>query len=223
MDRRRFLTKTGLALGAVASGGGLAGLIDSRLAGAERQRGRIALTFDDGPGPGTFKTRQILDDNGIFGTWFFVGNVVGRSPDSVRGLVDLGHSVQNHSWSHQDLTTLADPTAEITMCNDAIRSATGVMPSCIRPPYGATNDHVDSVINGLGMTSVLWSLSWTRIATAANPTLQTVIEAEARRDRGLSSTILFHDATNDWEQMLYFLPSIVAAFKALDYDFFTYG
>jgi len=39
----------------------------------------------------------------------------------------------------------------------------------------------------------------------------------------LSSTILFHDATNDWEQMLYFLPSIVAAFKALDYDFFTYG
>ncbi len=223
MDRRRFLTNTGLALGAVASGGGLAGLIDSRLAGAERQRGRIALTFDDGPGPGTFKTRQILDDNGIFGTWFFVGNVVSRSPDSVRGLVDLGHSVQNHSWSHQDLTTLADPTAEITMCNDAIRSATGVTPSCIRPPYGATNDHVDSVISSLGMTSVLWSLSWTRIATAANPTLQTVIEAEARRDRGLSSTILFHDATNDWEQMLYFLPSIVAAFKALDYDFFTYG
>ncbi len=223
MDRRGFLSQSGLAIGALATSGGLASLIDTRLANAGRVGGRIALTFDDGPGPGTFRTRQILDDNGVSGTWFFVGNVVGRSPEAARGLIDLGHSVQNHSWSHQDLTTLADPTAEITMCNDAIRSATGVTPSCIRPPYGATNDHVESVISGLGMTSVLWSLSWTRIATAANPTLQTVIEAEARRDRGLSSTILFHDATNDWEQMLYFLPSIIAAFKALNYEFFTYG
>ena len=223
MDRRRFLSKTGVALGAIATSGGLAGLIDSRLAGAEKQQGRIAFTFDDGPGLGTNKTRQFLDDNGVHGTWFLVGNMVNHSPETVSGLITRGHSVQNHSWSHQDLTKLADPTAEITMCNDAIRSVTGRQPSCIRPPYGATNEHVENVIAGLGMQSVMWSLSWTRIATAANPTLQMVIEAEARRDSGRSSTILFHDATNDWEQMLYYLPGIIAAFKALNYEFFTYG
>lgn len=62
MDRRGFLSRSGLAIGALATSGGLAGLIDSRLASAGREGGRIALTFDDGPGPGTFKTRQILED-----------------------------------------------------------------------------------------------------------------------------------------------------------------
>lgn len=203
--------------------GGAAALLDSPFADAKRPQGRIALTFDDGPGPGTKPVRQVLEDAGVPATFFLVGNRVGGSAGTVQGLVNSGHGVQNHSWSHQDLTKLADPRPEITMCSDAIAQVTGRRPQCIRPPYGATNDNVRAVIKELGMSSVFWSLSWQRNTAASNPVLDMVIEAEARRDQGASSTVLFHDATNDWEWMVPRLPGLVAAFKALNYEFFTYA
>ncbi len=223
MDRRGFLATTGKTIAGLFAAGGVAALVDSGLAEATRPRGRIALTFDDGPGKGSIAVRQILEDAGVHGTWFLVGNQVVRGPGIVQGLANNGHGVQNHSWSHQDLTKLADPRPEITKCSDAIANAIGRRPQCIRPPYGATNDNVRAVISELGMSSVFWSLSWQRNTAAVNPVLDMILEAEARRDKGASSTVLFHDVTNDSEWMIPRLPGLIAAFKALNYEFFAYN
>ena len=71
-----------------------------------------------------------------------------------------GHSIGQHSWSHQNLKKLSntDPNRaknEIYMANDAIKSIIGENPRYIRPPYGAYNSTVLSYAN---MVFVNWSI-----------------------------------------------------------------
>ncbi len=62
----------------------------------------IALTFDDGPNePYTSEILEILNEHKIKATFFMVGNCIKRYPDAAKKVVAAGHSVGNHSVSHQ--------------------------------------------------------------------------------------------------------------------------
>ncbi|QWQ32231.1 polysaccharide deacetylase family protein [Candidatus Minimicrobia naudis] len=102
----------------------------------------IALTFDDRPGPYTAHLLDILDQHGAKGPPFFlIGSKVSSQANVVRSIHARGHQLGNHSWSHPELPKLpVDQIAgEIDRTNEAIRQATGVKPSILRPPYGAVN------------------------------------------------------------------------------------
>jgi hypothetical protein len=62
---------------------------------------RLALTFDDGPLPGT--TDRVLDDlrdAGVRAAFFVIGRHAEQWPDLVRRMHDEGHLVGNHSHEH---------------------------------------------------------------------------------------------------------------------------
>ena len=120
----------------------------------------IALTFDDGPGPYTAHLLDILDQYGAKATFFLIGSKVSAQADVLRRMHARGHQLGNHSWSHPELPKLPiDQIAgEIDRTNEAIRQATGVKPSILRPPYGAVNGVVLEQIRARGMSSILWSV-----------------------------------------------------------------
>lgn len=120
----------------------------------------IALTFDDGPGPYTDQLLDTLKEKNAKATFFLIGRNAANNPDLVKREADEGHEVGNHTWSHLDLSqqTQTTITNQIVATDQAIQSAGAPAPLLVRPPYGATNATVRSVIASRGQTQILWSL-----------------------------------------------------------------
>lgn len=122
----------------------------------------IAITFDDGPhAEYTPKLLDELKKRKIKATFFLVGQCVAEYPDIVKRMVDEGHEVANHSWSHPALTKLSPDSLrkQLENTNDAIRKASGVTPTLMRPPYGATSPILNRrFAEDYGMKVILWSV-----------------------------------------------------------------
>jgi len=98
----------------------------------------VALTFDDGPHKTlTPRLLDILRDEGVTATFCLVGQRVRDNPVLVARMRAEGHQLCNHSWSHPHLTR-GNVESQISRTDAAIRSASGVAPSILRAPYGAT-------------------------------------------------------------------------------------
>jgi peptidoglycan/xylan/chitin deacetylase (PgdA/CDA1 family) len=117
----------------------------------------LALTFDDGPGEYTGQVMDDLRKSGARATFFMLGQNVGMHKDLVRRMVLEGHEVANHSWSHADLTGLSagGVRSEVSRTQRAIKEASGVTPTMLRPPYGATDAQVERAV---GMPQIMWSV-----------------------------------------------------------------
>ena len=62
----------------------------------------VALTFDDGPTPGdTEAVLKTLTAHNVSATFFLCGAEMAAHPSQTKLIVDAGHQVGNHSWSHQ--------------------------------------------------------------------------------------------------------------------------
>jgi len=122
----------------------------------------VAMTFDDGPHPKlTPKLLDMLKERNIKATFFVIGKCVAENPDIAKRIVDEGHEIANHSWSHPQLTKLSPPAfaAEIAQTNDAIEEATGIRPVVMRPPYGAINPTLTKRLNEeYGLSVIIWSV-----------------------------------------------------------------
>jgi peptidoglycan/xylan/chitin deacetylase (PgdA/CDA1 family) len=122
----------------------------------------VAMTFDDGPHPKlTPKLLDMLKERNIKATFFVIGKCVAEFPDIAKRIVDEGHEIANHSWSHPQLTKLSAPAfaSEISQTSDAIEKATGIRPVTMRPPYGAINATLTKRLNDeYGLCVILWSV-----------------------------------------------------------------
>ncbi|MFH1329249.1 MAG: polysaccharide deacetylase family protein [Actinomycetota bacterium] len=118
----------------------------------------IALTWDDGPVPGTHAILDILDDHGVKATFFVLGWRVRQYPEIAREIVARGHSLQSHGYGHGNWTQMSDAAVrrDIEQANQAILDATGVVPTCIRPPYGVTSIRTTAIAESLGLNVVIW-------------------------------------------------------------------
>ena len=77
----------------------------------------------------------LLHDHGAAATVLAVGTWLRQYPDAGRMVVDLGHELGNHTWSHPDLAALDDDgvRVEIERCRDLIAAATGGPGAFFRP------------------------------------------------------------------------------------------
>ncbi|GAA1540574.1 hypothetical protein GCM10009678_23710 [Actinomadura kijaniata] len=120
----------------------------------------VALTFDDGPMAPTAKLLDILARHQARATFFMVGRNVESRPDLLRRELAAGHELANHSYTHVDLgrSSAAKVHAELSRTQAAIKHATGVTPTLMRPPYGSTDGTVASVSRRLGLAQILWTV-----------------------------------------------------------------
>jgi len=123
--------------------------------------GTVHLSIDDGPNGFTEETLDILAQyNAVASFWLIGQNVQGRE-STVRRIVDEGHYIGSHSWSHahfnqQSPEFLRD---ELTKTYSVIFAATGgkIKVDRFRPPYGDMNRNVLSTLSGAGYTAVMWN------------------------------------------------------------------
>lgn len=176
----------------------------------------IALTFDDGPGPYTAHLLDILDQYGAKATFFLIGSKVSGQASVVRSIQARGHQLGNHSWSHPELPKLSvDQIAgEIDRTNEAIRQATGVKPSILRPPYGAVNGVVLEQLRLRNMSSILWSVDTRDWADRNSQIVCSRAVAGARN----GAVILMHDIH---PTSVNAVPCILDSLKQQGYSFVT--
>ena len=176
----------------------------------------IALTFDDGPGPYTEKLLDILDKYDAKATFFLIGSKVSGQASVVRSIQARGHQLGNHSWSHPELPKLSvDQIAgEIDRTNEAIRQATGVKPSILRPPYGAVNGVVLEQLRLRNMSSILWSVDTRDWADRNSQIVCSRAVAGARP----GAVILMHDIH---PTSVNAVPCILNSLKQQGYSFVT--
>lgn len=128
----------------------------------------VVLSFDDGPAP-VSALESILETlrlNEIKAEFYVLGSEVEQYPYAARRIAREGHGIQNHSWSHPDLSraTAQNVKLELKDTQAAIADATGVIPTKVRPPYGAGGfrGHIDpelaEVAEELSLTIVTWDI-----------------------------------------------------------------
>lgn len=128
-----------------------------RLSGGQR---RVALTFDDGPSPeNTRPLLDLLERYEARATFFVVGEQVLGHPLLTREIVDKGHELGNHSYSHPDpsLVTATELNDDLARAADAIKSVVGRRPELARPPFGKRAKELATARTAWS-TVVLWSV-----------------------------------------------------------------
>ena len=128
--------------------------------GIDPDKPMIALTFDDGPSIHTPRLLDMFEKYGGKGTFFVVGNLIDRNLQTVKRIVDDGHEIANHSWSHPDLKNLSASKVqkELTKTHDKIFEATGVNAKFMRPPYGSYNNNVKKSAYNCTEAVLTWSV-----------------------------------------------------------------
>jgi peptidoglycan/xylan/chitin deacetylase (PgdA/CDA1 family) len=120
----------------------------------------VALTFDDGPAETT--TRQVLnllDKYSVKATFFVSGLQAQRYPDIIKDIICRGHSIGNHSFSHNPflmLTGFNNLCREISDAQEVLRKM-GINALAFRPPVGIVNPKLAPVLDKLGMFCVTFS------------------------------------------------------------------
>jgi peptidoglycan/xylan/chitin deacetylase (PgdA/CDA1 family) len=180
---------------------------------------QVALTFDDGPNPPfTPEVLDALDRAGVPATFFMVGIGVERSPAAAAQVVQRGHSVAVHSWKHDRLNRM--PTAAVTddlrRTADSIERATGVRPTCFRPPYGETSPGVVNAAAALGQRQVLWNVDtedW------RGKSIPEIIDATNANADGRPLVILMHDGGGERSRTVASIQATVDGLRARGYEF----
>lgn len=178
----------------------------------EGLKGTVVLTFDDGPHPiYTPQILAILKKYNVKATFFMVGMNAKKYPELVKQVLAEGHAVNSHSLTHPLLTRLNDTqlNREVETPQIIINNIIGKKPLCLRYPFGASNEHVRSVIRQHGITPVSMgfnSFDYDRPGTDK-------IVSWVLKNSYSKQVILLHDGFNKREQTVAALPRIIEGIK----------
>jgi peptidoglycan/xylan/chitin deacetylase (PgdA/CDA1 family) len=180
--------------------------------------GRLCLTFDDGPHP--VHTPRILDllrANGVRATFFVIGKNARRYPELLRRIVDEGHALGHHSFSHAEphLTSSRQLMAEIAETRDVIDAATGRRPRLFRPPHGKLTAGKLWALWHSGFTVVLWNRDPKDFARASADELRAWVRG---RPMSGGDVVLLHDTVSHTADVL---PELISSVRQAGLAFAT--
>ncbi|MCX7832220.1 MAG: polysaccharide deacetylase family protein [Actinobacteria bacterium] len=132
----------------------------------------VALTFDDGPSPEyTDMVLDVLKKHQVKATFFLVGKHIRKYPQVAKRIIEEGHEVGNHTYSHRDLVPSSKRRLykEIFETQKVINEYLGINTRLFRPPRGIFSESVRKFVVNHGFTLVLWSVSgvdWAKMPPA---------------------------------------------------------
>jgi cellulose synthase/poly-beta-1,6-N-acetylglucosamine synthase-like glycosyltransferase/peptidoglycan/xylan/chitin deacetylase (PgdA/CDA1 family)/spore germination protein YaaH len=193
--------------------------------------GLVSLTFDDGPDPDwTPRILDVLRDKHVPATFFVVGENALAHPGLLNRIVDEGHELGNHSYTHPNFSTLSDGEARLEMnaTERLVEAYTGRGMRLFRAPYfgdaePTTGDELQPALVaqqsgylnvGLHVDSEDWQQPGVDaiVANAVNAVLA------GNADRS-GQIVLLHDGGGDRAQTLAALPRIIDALRARGFRF----
>jgi peptidoglycan-N-acetylglucosamine deacetylase len=184
-------------------------------------RKEVALTFDDGPWPGsTDAVLAELKAAKAKATFFEVGQQVKARPETSKRVLAAGMEIGDHSYSHKYIGSgypRSVITDEIAWGADAIKSVLGFKPVWYRPAGGSTNPFVFSEAKRLGLRIVLWTID---PHDYQRPGVKVIARRVLDNIRP-GSVVLMHDGGGDRSQTLAALKLITKALNARHYSMVT--
>lgn len=178
----------------------------------------IAFTFDDGPWPKS--TRQILDileENNIKATFFWVGLALKNQKDIAKVVVNEGHVVANHTWSHRyQKYSPAAAAEEIESTAKLIEELTGIESPIFRPPGGVLDNGLVDYVLKQNHVNIMWSVDSQDWKSSSEGIINNVLKQA--KSGGI---ILMHDGGGDRSATVQALPTIIKKLKEQGYTFVT--
>ena len=180
----------------------------------EKEPKYIAITFDDGPHP-TW-TPVMLDglaERNVSATFFLWGQWTPGNEELIARILDEGHQIGSHTFSHEALTEKTDEEvlAELSACTQALQPLTSQDKFWLRPPYGFCDERVAALCD---VPVILWSIDPAAGEAVPADKMEKIIVREAKD----GAIILMHDTTE---------ANIIASLNAIDrleekgYEFVT--
>ena len=193
--------------------------------GLPRGSRQIALTYDDGPNdPYTERLLEVLAEHNVHATFFLIGRYVQQQPQIARAIVQAGHVVGNHTFTHPLLIfrSESDIRQELTRCRDALQGAIGKPSNLFRPPFGGRRPAVLRIARELSLEPVMWNV--TGYDWSAPPAA--VIERKVAKQIRGGDIILLHDGGHkqvgaDRSQTVIATDHLITRYKAEGCQFVT--
>lgn len=164
---------------------------DRKLRARTVGQGKLALTYDDGPGPETTPVLlDLLAEQDVKATFFLIGDSANAAPEIVSRMKQEGHTVcwhtQNHrnQWKTNPFSAILDLLVS-TGAGSQLASSSKVF----RPPYGKLTLGTVATCFAKGWRIISWTHpSGDTFATLPNPQ---VITNKVKQDGG--GVVLMHD------------------------------
>ena len=164
---------------------------------------KVYLTFDDGPSANTDQILDILDEYGVKATFFVVGKE--GYNDQYRRIVEEGHTLGMHSYSHvyRDIYESVEAYGQdLEKLHTYLYELTGVDSRIVRLPGGSSNtvskDKIQDIIAYLGqqgMTYYDWNVFSGDAASGYVSAQQIADNVFNHVSEHHTSIVLMHDAS----------------------------
>ena len=145
---------------------------------AETKEKVIALTFDDGPTKNVDQLLPLLDEYNAKATFFLIGNEIEKHPEEAKKIIEAGHQIGNHTYSHKRMV-LKSPSfieEEIEKTDELIRSVGYEGEIDFRPPYGKKFVGLPYYLNKTNRETIMWSLDPETYYTSVDEKINYVLE-----------------------------------------------
>ncbi len=187
----------------------------------------VLLTFDDGPDPTyTPEVLDILKQENVPATFFLIGGMVGANDDLVRRMVDEGHTIGSHSYTHPDFSQLTPLRLrlELALSQMMLKHVTGRETYLMRLPYATGSGPYDGnlsdpirEVTDRGYILALEDISprdWAQLD--ADKIVSQVVSAT---QSGEGKVLVLHDGGGPRGNVVEALPKLIHELRARGYTF----
>ncbi len=190
---------------------------------------KIALTFDDGPSSEyTGAVLDILQQYHVPSTFFVIGIYGEQNPDLLHRIVDEGHEIGSHTFTHPNIsrTSKEHLTIELNATERVFESHLGRRTLLFRPPYAddmepATPSEIAPIefTSDLGYYTIGLNIDpydW------KNPGVDKIVtETIQKAIAGDGNIVLLHDSGGDRSQTIAALPQIIQGLRERGFELVT--
>lgn len=153
----------------------------------------IGITFDDGPDLEiTPKVLDLLSKYDMKATFFCIGKNIRKHPQIVEKIIEQGHVVGNHSYSHSNYYGFLSTNKikeDIKSNEQIIYETSERQTKFFRPPFGVTNPNIARAIADFDLITLGWSIrSFDTVAKDADKVFKNISSKIQKGD-----VILLHD------------------------------
>jgi peptidoglycan-N-acetylmuramic acid deacetylase len=182
----------------------------------------IYLTFDAGYENGyTLDILDTLKKHDVKAAFFLVGHYIEKEPALVKRMIEEGHIVGNHTYSHPDMSKIADVESfkkELTSLEELYKQTTGQdMPKYYRPPQGKFSEENLKMANEMGYKTIFWSLAYQDWSNDKQPSKETAFEKLIPRIHP-GAVVLLHSTSKTNSEIL---DELLTKWKEMGYTFKT--
>lgn len=180
----------------------------------------IALTFDDAPSEYSNEVVNILTEKNIKATFYAIGQNIEKYPEEAKYIVSHGHSLGNHSYSHQRflLKFWSFIDYEIQTTNQLIKNAGYQGEITFRPPNGKKLFLLPWYLKQHGIKTIMWDVEPDTYVTGSD---QALVDYTLEHTQPGSIILLHPFCESTCKADREALPQIIDKLHEMGYQFLT--